>query len=34
MSVKELYELWRNRATGDPDLMEELQSISKDEDGI
>ena len=34
MSVKELYELWRNRATGDPDLMEELERISKDEDGI
>lgn len=34
MSAKELYELWSNRATGDPDLMEELESIAGKEEEI
>lgn len=32
--MNELYELWRNRAVGDPDLVEELNSIKNDEVAI
>lgn len=34
MSVKELCELWLNRATDDADLIEELKSVSDKEDEI
>ena len=34
MSVKELYELWLNRAVDDADLMEELKAITGKEDEI
>lgn len=34
MSAKELYELWRKKATGDADLIKELESIEGQEEEI
>ena len=34
MEIQELYKLWREKATDDPDLIAELNSIENDEEGI
>ena len=31
MNIKETYEIWKSRATADPDLIEELKSVEGDE---
>ena len=34
MEIQELYKLWREKATDDPDLISELNKIENDEEGI